>query len=61
MVTQNIDGLHQLAGSRRVLEVHGTARRAKCLDCGGDWPIEPHLERYHQLGHAPPCPECQGG
>src|SRR5262245_49758776 len=33
VITQNIDGLHQLAGSRRVLELHGTARQAACLDC----------------------------
>src|SRR6476620_1563275 len=33
VITQNIDGLHQLAGSRRVLELHGTAREAACLDC----------------------------
>src|SRR5271163_2359253 len=34
VVTQNIDGLHQLAGNRRVLELHGTARKVGCLDCG---------------------------
>ena len=33
VITQNIDGLHQMAGSRRVLELHGTARQAACLDC----------------------------
>ncbi|UJR80332.1 SIR2 family NAD-dependent protein deacylase [Sandaracinus amylolyticus] len=34
IVTQNIDGLHQRAGSRRVLEVHGTWRTARCTTCG---------------------------
>ncbi len=34
VVTQNVDGLHQRAGSRRVLEVHGTFARARCLQCG---------------------------
>lgn len=34
LATQNIDGLHQDAGSREVLELHGNARRARCLSCG---------------------------
>ena len=33
VITQNIDGLHQQAGSRRVLELHGTARWIACVDC----------------------------
>ena len=34
IVTQNTDGLHQDAGSRRVIEVHGSSRTVQCLDCG---------------------------
>jgi NAD-dependent SIR2 family protein deacetylase len=34
VVTQNVDGLHQAAGSRRVVELHGTGRRVRCLNCG---------------------------
>lgn len=34
VITQNIDGLHQKAGSKRVLEVHGSVERYHCLDCG---------------------------
>lgn len=34
VVTQNTDGLHQDSGSRRVIEVHGTGRTVRCLDCG---------------------------
>ncbi|MBM4363328.1 MAG: Sir2 family NAD-dependent protein deacetylase [Deltaproteobacteria bacterium] len=34
VITQNIDGLHQDAGSRRVLELHGTSRACVCLGCG---------------------------
>jgi NAD-dependent deacetylase len=45
VVTQNIDGLHQAAGSREVLELHGTNRSAVCLDCGSTEAIEPVLER----------------
>ena len=33
VITQNIDGLHQLAGSSRVLELHGSIRRSYCMDC----------------------------
>lgn len=35
LVTQNVDGLHQRAGSRRVTELHGSLHRATCLACGG--------------------------
>jgi NAD-dependent deacetylase len=38
VVTQNIDGLHQKAGSRRVLELHGTLQRNYCLRCGKVYP-----------------------
>lgn len=34
VITQNVDGLHQRAGSRRVVELHGTLSRVRCLDCG---------------------------
>jgi NAD-dependent deacetylase len=34
LITQNIDGLHQKAGSRRIVELHGNIRRNRCLDCG---------------------------
>ncbi len=34
IVTQNVDGYHQQAGSRQVLELHGSIRRARCLECG---------------------------
>ncbi|HEX6239394.1 MAG TPA: NAD-dependent protein deacetylase [Polyangiales bacterium] len=35
-VTQNVDGLHQAAGSRDVVELHGALRSARCLECGGE-------------------------
>ena len=34
VITQNVDGLHQKAGSRRVVELHGNMREVECLDCG---------------------------
>jgi NAD-dependent deacetylase len=49
VVTQNIDGLHQRAGSQEVIEVHGSTRTATCLDCG----TEESLDRA-----APRCPRC---
>ena len=50
VLTQNIDGLHQCAGSREVVEVHGTLQRAVCPACG----------RMHDLAHvlASPLPRC---
>ena len=40
VVTQNIDGLHQLAGSRNVLELHGSTLRNYCLRCGRTYGVE---------------------
>lgn len=40
VVTQNIDGLHQAAGSRRVYELHGSVMRNHCLNCGAAYPAE---------------------
>lgn len=38
VITQNVDGLHALAGSRRVVELHGSLSEVRCLDCGGRQP-----------------------
>ena len=40
IVTQNIDGLHKLAGNRRVYEIHGTIHENQCMDCGAFYPLE---------------------
>lgn len=40
MITQNIDGLHQAAGSREVLELHGSVHRNHCLRCGKFYGLE---------------------
>ena len=40
VVTQNIDGLHQLAGSKRVWELHGSVHRNRCMLCGRSYPVE---------------------
>lgn len=61
-VTQNIDGLHQAAGlpAEAVVEVHGNARRTRCLDCGAEWPTEEVLARVEAGEEDPACPECAG-
>lgn len=60
VITQNIDGLHQLAGSRRVLELHGTAREVSCLTCARRWPADPWVEQFVATSVAPECPDCRG-
>ena len=59
IVTQNTDGLHQDAGSRRVIEVHGSSRMVQCLDCGNR---EPRSEVQQRLDtEMPPrCTVCGG-
>jgi NAD-dependent deacetylase len=59
IVTQNIDGLHTIAGSVDVIEIHGTGREAVCLDCGEHTPIEPHLETFTDTRVPPRC-DCGG-
>jgi NAD-dependent protein deacetylase/lipoamidase len=54
VVTQNIDGLHQRAGSREVVEVHGSVREAECIHCGVRVPMEDAVASLP----LPPCPEC---
>jgi NAD-dependent deacetylase len=54
VVTQNVDGLHQRAGSREVVEVHGSLRDAECIHCGVRMPMEDALTSLP----LPPCPEC---
>ncbi|GBD06840.1 NAD-dependent protein deacylase [bacterium HR21] len=55
IVTQNIDRLHQRAGSRTVLELHGTILRNHCHRCGRPYQEEPVPEAV-----APVCPACGG-
>jgi NAD-dependent deacetylase len=57
IVTQNIDGLHERAGSRAVVEVHGSIRSASCLECGRRVPLEDVVAAL-RAAPAPPCPRC---
>jgi NAD-dependent deacetylase len=52
IVTQNIDGLHQEAGSTRVIELHGTNRRVACVACGRDHDVAAVYESHDE---APSC------
>jgi NAD-dependent deacetylase len=57
VVTQNIDTLHERAGSREVVEVHGSIRRAVCLRCGGEEALDGVLRQLEERD-APLCPSC---
>lgn len=54
VVTQNIDGLHQKAGSRNVLELHGSVLRNHCMDCGRSYPVD-------YVASATGVPRCECG
>ncbi len=60
VITQNIDELHQRAGSRRVLEVHGTAMKVHCLSCDKRWSCEEIQARLESDEDVPNCDACGG-
>ncbi|MFG2550148.1 NAD-dependent deacetylase [Streptomyces sp. NPDC048581] len=62
VITQNVDGLHQLAGmpARKVLELHGSARSVVCTKCHVRGPMEDALARVEAGEDDPPCLECGG-
>lgn len=59
VITQNIDGLHQKAGSKRVYEVHGHIREATCIRCYQVMPTEGIMEEFLDNGQVPRC-RCGG-
>ncbi|MGH3080800.1 MAG: SIR2 family NAD-dependent protein deacylase [Gaiellaceae bacterium] len=59
VVTQNIDLLHQRAGSSDVVEVHGSIRTSTCLRCGSRYPLAEVL-RLLEVGDVPRCTACDG-
>lgn len=55
LITQNVDGLHQRAGSKAVIELHGNIQRVKCFREGDV------VEAWEETGEVPPrCPRCGG-
>jgi NAD-dependent deacetylase len=60
VITQNIDGLHQDAGSRRVLELHGTSRYCLCLKCNAHFDPDEIQESLESGVEIPLCKHCGG-
>lgn len=60
IVTQNIDGLHQKAGSRNVFELHGSTLRNFCMDCGAEYGIDFIAESENSPDKLPRCAKCGG-
>ncbi len=60
MITMNGDMLHQKAGSRRVIEMHGTIERAVCMRCYQSDDGLVHWQRYIENGKMPQCRHCGG-
>lgn len=56
VITQNIDGLHQMAGSKKVLELHGSIHRNYCMKCGSFFDMDYVI---NSVG-IPVCDKCQG-
>ena len=56
IITQNIDGLHQIVGSTKVIELHGSIHRNYCTRCGRFYSLKEMLS----LGVIPLCPHCKG-
>ena len=54
-LTQNVDGLHRRAGSKNLLEIHGSLRHTRCLGCG-----VVTNRGFEVLGDGPECPQCGG-
>ena len=59
VATQNTDGLHQDAGSRRVIELHGSGRTVQCLDCGNREPRS-EVQARLEVEMPPRCRVCGG-
>jgi len=63
VVTQNVDDLHERAGSTGVLHLHGSLARARCFDCGSPWEVpadEPDEPEGGRSIEPPRCEKCGG-
>jgi NAD-dependent deacetylase len=58
VITQNIDRLHRMAGTERLIEVHGSIESSICLECGGKLPLERVVAQLRAADGAPECPAC---
>jgi len=59
IITQNIDSLHQRAGSRNVIEIHGSLETLTCVGCFRQYGSGDFIESYLYAGLIPKCPDCQ--
>jgi len=60
IITQNIDGLHQRAGSKNVLQTHGSLESLSCIRCYKNFPAADFIVNYLENGQIPLCPSCGG-
>ncbi|TXT59691.1 MAG: NAD-dependent protein deacylase 2 [Promethearchaeota archaeon] len=60
VLTQNIDGLHQRAGTENVIELHGTANEARCIECHETYEISFMINQVVKGDYEPTCGECSG-
>jgi NAD-dependent deacetylase len=60
IITQNIDALHHKAGSRCVIEMHGTLRTLSCTECFKKTEAKDCLKAFVEQGELPRCPDCNG-
>ena len=62
VITQNVDGLHETAGSKNLLEYHGSRNKLRCIDCGARFPRGAFdLKKLLREESLPPeCPDCDG-
>lgn len=60
VVTQNIDGLHQMAGSKLVYELHGSIHRNTCMKCGSSYDLDFVTSKANQIKGIPTCHKCGG-
>jgi NAD-dependent deacetylase len=58
VITQNVDRLHRLAGTQKLVEVHGSIDWSVCLECGGKVPLERVIEMVEATGGTPECETC---
>ena len=57
VITQNIDSLHEMAGSKKVLKLHGSVDKNTCTECGKKYNLEDFLKLCNDIPH---CTECNG-
>lgn len=60
IITQNIDMLHEKAGSKVFFEVHGHFRKATCIACYTEYDARPVINQFLEAGAFPICPKCGG-